>query len=138
MAARASSPIYHLVVESELRAGTRDGAYTPLRFAQDGFVHCAATRQSVLAVAHDYFAGQSEPIVLLEIDPSRLRSRVVVEAAAPIPGGGTSHLGTQPEFPHVYGPLELEAVAGAAYLAKRDGRFVWPERFGSLALLVGR
>jgi hypothetical protein len=43
---------------------------------------------AVLAVANDYFAAVAEPLVIIRIDPSRLRARLVFEAPAPIAGGG--------------------------------------------------
>ena len=124
--------IYHIVPLSELRAGTRKGVYEPASLAEDGFVHCAAGVEIVLAVARDYFTGVAEPVMVLEVDVAKLVSRCVLEAPAPRAGGGREHLATAAEFPHVYGPLNLDAIAGAARLGVGDGRFDWPERFSPL------
>jgi len=137
MSGPARAAIYHLVPVSEFRAGVKRGLYTPSRFAQDGFVHCA-DRGSVLAVAADYFADATEPVLLLEIDPERLAAPVVREAAAPIPGGGGSHLAGAALFPHVYGPIALAAIAGVAPLVKRGGAFTWPDRFAPVREVLGR
>ncbi len=126
------SPVFHLVVESELLAGLGASHYTPARFAEDGFVHCCGTRESTLAVARDYFGGAREPVYLLELEPKKLDAKLVFEAPAPLPGAATEHLATAETFPHVYGPLALRAVSGAARLESRGGGFVWPERFETL------
>lgn len=47
-----------------------------------------------------YFAGRDD-LVLLEIDPARLRAELKYE---PAPDGEL--------FPHVYGPLNIDAVVG--------------------------
>jgi L-fuconolactonase len=130
--------IYHLVPESELRAGIAGTAYRPARFAEDGFVHCAANPASVLAVARDYFSNLSEPLLVLCIEPSHLISKLIFEAPAPIAGGGTSHLQGVQLFPHVYGPVNLSAVTGAAELSKTDGQFRWPEGFVALPAFLSR
>lgn len=132
-----AEPIYHLVPLSELRAGLRDAAYTPARFAVDGFVHCSATPASVLAVARDYFAGLSEPLLVVRIDPARLRARLVFEAPAPIAGGGVAHLAGATLFPHVYGAIEVVAIDGAGVLAPDGDGFSWPDRFEDLHRVVG-
>jgi len=123
------APIYHLAPLSEWRHGRRGNVYTPARFAEDGFIHCAATAESVLAVARDYFVALEEPLLVACIDPDRLRARLVFEAPAPIAGGGTSHITPGAAFPHIYGALELEAVSGVAILVKRGGDFLWPGVF---------
>lgn len=114
---------------SEIRSGVRDGAYTPARFAEDGFIHCAAGRETVIAVAYDYYATVAEPVMLLEIETERLHATWRFEAAAPIESGGTAHLETAEEFPHIYGAVNLEAICGIGTLGPGDGSFRWPTRF---------
>jgi len=124
-----TSRIFHLVPESELSVGIDGGRYTPRRFEEDGFVHCTATRLRVLAVAHDYFAKVHEPLVVLEIQPEALTSRLVCEAPAPIPGARATLRREGELFPHVYGPIHLAAVTGAARLVRHGDRFGWPALF---------
>ena len=132
------SAIYHLVVEPELLAGLGPTHYEPARLAEDGFVHCCGEREAALAVAHDYFGAARAPVFLLELEPRRLDARLVFEAPAPLPGAPTAHLASAEKFPHVYGPIALRAVTGAARLV-RDGRggFRWPERFAPLGESLG-
>jgi 3-methyladenine DNA glycosylase AlkD/uncharacterized protein (DUF952 family) len=126
------SAIYHLVTQPELVAGIAASHYTPARFAEDGFVHCCGERESALAVARDYFSAAAAPVFLLELEPRKLDARLVFEAPAPIPGGSLDHLATAEKFPHVYGPIALRAISGAARLERSGDGFVWPERFAPL------
>jgi uncharacterized protein (DUF952 family)/3-methyladenine DNA glycosylase AlkD len=126
------TPIYHLATEPELVAGIGASHYAPARLPEDGFVHCCAARASVLAVARDYFGAAADPVLALEIDPARLDARLVFEAPAPLPGAPRDHLATAEKFPHVYGPIPLRAIAGAARLERRGGEFAWPARFAPL------
>lgn len=67
----------------------------------------------MIAVANAYFVGQPE-LVLLHIDPERLTSELRDEEY--------EHSGLF--FPHVYGPLNLEAVVGISdFLPASDGLF---------------
>ena len=86
------------------------------------FVHASPDDEAVtLAVAGAFFAELGEPLVALGLAEDRLAAPVRFEApdGGPLPGvpAGT-------RFPHVYGPVELAAVAEVRY-ARRDpaGRF---------------
>ncbi len=125
----SARPIYHIAPSSEIRSGVRNRVYTPARFAEHGFVHCAAGRETVIAVANDYYATVAEPVMLLEIDTHRLTAPWRFEPAAPIHGGGTGHLETADEFPHVYGPVNLDSIIGIGTLGPGDGSFGWPSGF---------
>ena len=118
--------IYHIVTASDLRAHVSGDAYTPASLKDYGFVHCAL-QASVIAVANDYFTAAAEPVLLLEIDPERLISEVRYEAAAPIAGGGTAHLVPAALFPHVYGPLNTQAITRVGALAVLPDGYNWPE-----------
>ncbi|MGB7414478.1 MAG: DUF952 domain-containing protein [Thermosynechococcaceae cyanobacterium] len=123
--------IYHLVPVSQLKTGIEDAVYTPQRFSLDGFVHCAETPITTVAVANDYFASLDEPLAVLEINPLRLSAPLKFEAPAPL-SGGTAHLRTASLFPHVYGPIDLVAIQAAAVLLQVDSQYVWPSDFCDL------
>jgi uncharacterized protein (DUF952 family) len=120
--------IYHIVIESDLRAHVSGDVYTPASLKDFGFVHCAL-QASVVAVANDYFGGAAEPVLLLEIDPERLTSEVRYEAAAPIEGGGTSHLVDAAIFPHIYGPINTQAITRVGVLGVTPDGYHWPDEF---------
>ena len=71
-----------------------------------GFVHCAFTHQ-VEGVVTRYYADRTD-VVVLTIDASRLRSELRIENTS----GGTEL------FPHVYGPLDPDAVVAVTPLAE--------------------
>jgi uncharacterized protein (DUF952 family) len=73
-------------------------------------------------VADRYYAEVDVPLVLLEIDPSVLQSPVVEE----VPDGRGE------AFPHVYGPIDVDAVVGVHDVGRRsDGSFVLPSALTS-------
>jgi uncharacterized protein (DUF952 family) len=126
---KANHPmIYHIVIESDFRAQFKGPVYFPEGLHMDGFVHCAL-ELSVIPVANDYYAGAAGRVLLLEIDPVRLVSETRYEAAAPTPGGGSSHLASASQFPHVYGPINREAITGVGVLGKTVGSYEWPRGF---------
>ena len=120
--------IYHLVIESELHAQTAGGLYRPLSLASEGFVHCSH-EPSVIPVANDYYADVDEKLLLLIIDTAKLTSEVRYEAAAPLPGGGRAHLEDAPQFPHIYGPIDVAAIAGVGVLGLSTDGYLWPSSF---------
>ena len=98
--------------------GTRPqavGELCPQSLTEVGFVHLSAPQQVHLP-ANRLFAGRTD-LVLLHVDPRALGSPVRWE-----PG-----VATDPEsmlFPHLYGPLPVEAVIDVtSYLPGPDGRF---------------
>ena len=120
--------IYHIVIESDFRALLEGPIYVPSGLPDDGFVHCAL-ETSVVPIANDYYAGFSGPLLLLEIDPRRLISKTRYEAAAPTAGGGSSHLASASQFPHIYGPINREAITGVGVLGRTVGGYEWPRVF---------
>lgn len=134
MQQRPSEVIYHIVIEHEFRHRAVTDTYTPLRFAEDGFIHCTAGRELLLQVANDYFAHVTEPVVVIEIDVVRLTAELRVEPPMPLAGGGQKHVQTGLLFPHIYGPLNLDAVVGIGRLQRpqEEGPWRWPQQLRRL------
>src|SRR5207302_1811480 len=88
--------IYHLVPRADWER-TPEAPYRPPSFPTEGFIHCANADQVAWA-ANKFYAG-ADDLLVLTVDPARLRSPVRDEDA----GGGKL-------FPHVYGPLDRDAV----------------------------
>lgn len=130
-----SESIFHLVEERALLSRIRDDFFHAQDLERDGFVHCALA-VSVLSVADDYFGEARDPVLLLEIDPSRLSAEVRYEAPAPIAGGGRAHLSTSTVFPHVYGPIESRAIVGVGALGRSPEGYRWPSSFQALSHLL--
>ncbi len=99
----ASSPaaeIFHIAARAAWESAQAGGGYRGGSLAIEGFIHCCTAAQ-VAGVAARYYRGRAG-LVLLRVDPGRLRAPVRWEAA---PGSGEA-------FPHAYGPLDLDAVTG--------------------------
>jgi len=103
--------IYHLALVTDWEDAQRLGEYSVstlgVTLAEEGFIH--ASRAEQWQGVMDRFYGEvTEPLVLLEIDPALLTSELVIE---PVPGTGD-------EFPHIYGPINLDAVVGTTPVAR--------------------
>jgi uncharacterized protein (DUF952 family) len=107
-------PILHLLPladwEHFLAGGA--GAYEPASLAAEGFVHCTGSDELLLRVANSFYRDLPDPVVVLSVDPSRLRSPVVWETPP-----GSDPLAAE-RFPHVYGPLDRDAVVATRRLVR--------------------
>jgi glutathione S-transferase len=98
--------IFHLAMPDEWAAAEKAGAYTRstrgMSLAAVGFIHCSRADQweQIRTLLYADVPG----VLLLTIDTSRL----------------TSHWQSDPveddEYPHIYGPLNLEAVVAVEQL----------------------
>lgn len=109
--------IYHLALREEWQEASGGGAYrrsTVGRSLEDeGFIHCSFANQ-VQAIADLAYHGRGD-VVLLEIDPFRVQAEVRVEN---LKGG-------KGPYPHIYGPLPVEAVVQAKDVPlSADGRLI--------------
>jgi len=115
--------IFHITSRIAWLDAQKNGKYTAPSLDSEGFVH-ASTLSQVLPVAEKFYKGQSG-LVLLVIDPTRLASDLKWEPpfdGAPPPGAPPADL-----FPHVYGPINLDAIVQVLdFEPGADGRFVLP------------
>ncbi len=108
--------IYHITSAGSWSAAQGAGVYAAKSLASAGFIHCSRMDQ-VIRVANNIFAGQPG-LVILKIDPTLLTAPVKWEPGADKP---------DEVFPHLYGPLNLEAVTGAFdFSPGEDGKFRLP------------
>lgn len=98
--------IHHLALADEWEQAQAGGAYLRstlgLDLAEVGFIHCSRPEQ-VDGVYERFYAEVAEPLLLLTIDTDRLNSPWSLDEVA----------GESQTFPHVHGPLNLEAVISA-------------------------
>lgn len=98
--------IYHIAFRSAWEQAKAAGEYRistrGRTLADEGFIHCSYADQ-VSDVARVHYRDVTEPLVVLSVDTSLLTSEVIAENV----GGGIEL------FPHVYGPIPVEAVVAA-------------------------
>ncbi len=101
--------IYHLTSRNASLAARLAGEYRTESLSVDGFIHFSQ-RHQILGVANAFYAGRTD-LVLLVVEPARLRAELRYEPPAH-PGGPTSAPlpAAGDLFPHLYGPLNFEAV----------------------------
>jgi uncharacterized protein (DUF952 family) len=109
--------IYHVANENEWEQAQAAGEYrrsTKGRTLEEqGFIHGCAKPIQVDQVANAFYRGDTHLVVLV-IDEEKVRSEVRHEA---VPGFDTP-------LPHIYGPLNPEAVVDVIPLQPgADGRF---------------
>ena len=129
--------IYHIVKEKDYLRLIKGDSYIPSNFDENGFVHCAL-EASVISVANDYSSNVEDKLLLLKIDPLKLKSQTKYESAVPEKGAGTQHLSTSMVFPHVYGPIDNSSVEGIGVLLKDKNGYEWPKEFVPLAEYLNR
>ena len=116
--------IYHLTSRPAWQEAQQRGAYRTESLETQGFIHCSTGTQ-ILPVAEAYYKGQSG-LLVLKIDPSLLSSELRWEP----PSGGSPPPGV-PEgelFPHVYGPINLDAILNVYELETNpDGSIKTPK-----------
>jgi glutathione S-transferase len=110
--------IYHIATAADWERARRDGQYTTstrgLTLAEQGFIHTSTAGQVAL-VANAFYQGAPD-LLLLVIDPGRVAAQIRYE---PVPGQARP-------YPHIYGPLNIDAVVQTRPFEPRpDGQFVF-------------
>ena len=115
--------IYHITSRKAWRDAQQRGDYRSASLETEGFIHCSTGTQ-VLPVAEKYYPRQRGLLVLM-IDPSLLTSELRWEPpaeGAPPPGVPEGE-----QFPHVYGPINLDAIVKVYDLeTNSDGKHIVP------------
>jgi len=115
--------IYHLTSRRARQEAQQHGEYRAESLESEGFIHCS-TETQVLPVAEKYYKGQTG-MILFMIDPTLLSSELRWEppsGGAPPPGVPEGEL-----FPHIYGPINLDAIVKVSDLESNpDGSFISP------------
>jgi glutathione S-transferase len=108
---RSPNWLYHLALRSEWRAAREAGVYrrsTRGRSLEEvGFIHLSAAHQVQATAGRFYGDLPAGELVLLVVDPKRLAAAGLELRWEPAQGSG--ELGGE-LFPHLFGPLPLEAV----------------------------
>jgi uncharacterized protein (DUF952 family) len=102
--------LFHIARIADWGQAQREGVYRVSSLGKllddEGFIHLSFAHQ-VKSVADAFYLGMTD-LVLLELDPDRLDAPVVIESL----------------FPHLYGELQVHAVAQVRpYRPRPDGTF---------------
>ena len=147
--------ILHLIAEEAWTKLAPGQAYTPESLKAEGFIHCTSGDELLLQVANTLYKSQPGEFLVLVIDETKLTAPVKWEAptsvppsetvvpstatltAAPPEAAAEYGLPTMPAagavetaqppvtFPHIYGPLNREAVVDIRHAVRADdGTFV--------------
>lgn len=89
--------IFHVLTKTAWEEAQKKGEYSAPSLATEGFIHCSCKHQ-VAGVLERYYKNQKD-LVFLKIDPKLVKNKLQWDKAK-----------NGEEFPHIYGPLNLEAV----------------------------
>lgn len=116
-------PILHITTRSDWDAACAAGSYRPASLADEGFIHCSTAAQ-VTGSASRFFRGRTD-LVLLVIDAARVAAHLRYEPPATVAGAPDPRAAEL--FPHLHGPLPLDAVIRVvAFPCDPDGGFTLP------------
>jgi len=110
--------IYHITRPEVWQESARTGSYLPENFDKDGFIHCSKKEQ-IPNVGNRFYSDQSG-LIVLSINLSKIEAAIKWENSE----------GGEELFPHIYGPLNIEAVEFFAPFEKDPkGVFRFPEEW---------
>ncbi|HQV55206.1 MAG TPA: DUF952 domain-containing protein [Chitinophagaceae bacterium] len=89
---------YHVTTAADWEAAKQNAEYIHPSLEAEGFIHCSQDHQ-VAGVLERYFAGKTD-LVKLVIESDKLTSKYVFDWSK----------STADTFPHVYGPINIDAV----------------------------
>lgn len=109
--------ILHLTSRSAWESAREAGTYRAPSLEETGFIHCS-TEAQLLPVANSFYRAMDD-LVVLWIDTDRLDAPLRWEP----PDLSDTHAGEL--FPHIYGPIRLDAVVKVSGLDRgEDGSFL--------------
>jgi len=102
--------IHHLATRADWERARETGTYTTstrdVALEDEGYIHACRPDQWE-GVRDRYYSEVTEPLVLLDIDTDLLDVPWVEEPPAP---------GVEETYPHLYGPLRVDAVVAVREL----------------------
>jgi uncharacterized protein (DUF952 family) len=114
--------ILHITSKREWADAQVRGEYIAPSLSIEGFIHCS-TENQVLHVANAFYAGRTD-LVLLKLDEAKIKPELKWEPPAGPPAPGISE---SDSFPHIFGPINLTAVASVLdFVPDSAGKFILP------------
>ncbi|HWC91034.1 MAG TPA: DUF952 domain-containing protein [Pirellulales bacterium] len=105
--------IFVFITSRDFEHACQAGFYRPASLAADNFIH-ASPRNQLIRVANKFYASAAD-LRLLHIDPGRVTAEIRWEPAT----GGL--------YPHIYGPLNMDAVVRTTAVTRGDEGTLVPE-----------
>lgn len=113
--------IFHISTAADFAAARASGAHCAPSLAREGFIHLSQAHQ-VQAVLKAFYPGRTD-LVLMVVDPTLLTAPLRFEAPASLgKSGGPAAFERNQLFPHLYGPLNADAIVQVIDAASFDGR----------------
>ena len=101
----------HLVPEARWDARDPAAPYTPVRYEEEGFVHCTDGDVEMVKTANRFYREDPQPFLLLTVDLDATGSPWRFDE----PGS---------PFPHIYGPIAPAAILDVRrFVRDPDGMF---------------
>lgn len=115
--------ILHLIPAADYQALAPDEPVRPASLAAEGFIHCTTETVVLLDIANRFYTAAPGDFLVLVIDPERVTAPVRFEAPVPPPAPDDAIAGHL--FPHIYGPLNRDAIVALRAARRRpDGSFI--------------
>lgn len=109
--------ILHITSIDVWEKSKKDGIYEGDTLSSQGFIHCS-TEEQLSEVANFLFKSRLD-LVLLVIDENKVVPDIKYEDP-----------GNKKLYPHIYGPLNLDAIVNVVdFPPNEDGMFVIPRKF---------
>ncbi len=109
------------ITASDWETAVSNPPYRADSLKTEGFIHCSTLAQ-VLGPANEFYHGQTGLVVLV-IESDKVAPKIVYEDCYE----------TGQQFPHIYGPLNVEAVVQVVdFPPNADGSFSLPASFTAL------
>jgi uncharacterized protein (DUF952 family) len=103
---------FHLVARERWDARDPTAPYASPSLASEGFIHCTDGHAAMVATANKFYREDRAEFLVLTVDLERCGSPWRIDE----PGK---------PYPHVYGPIALEAVVGVRPFRRApDGTFI--------------
>ena len=115
----------HICERVVWEAAVSNGSYEPQSLRLEGFIHCSLPSQ-ITEVADTFYSARRD-LLLLWIELEQVIAEVRWEKPSS-PGETQADPNASETFPHIYGPLNLEAVIQVLEFSPgEDGKFRLPD-----------
>ncbi|MEM7537576.1 MAG: DUF952 domain-containing protein [Chloroflexota bacterium] len=110
-----SNIIYHMVAKKVWEAEVDKPLYEHESLETEGFIHFTGDPQLLVSVANNFYRDERGEVVIVCVDSTRLTAELQWDLVGFL------------YFPHLYGPLNKDAVVGVVPFPREvDGVYTFP------------